>query len=196
MGELERVAALSVMPEGYAEWLANLKRRVSAAQQRAALAVNTEQLRLYWHVGNELLDRQMEQGWGAKVIDRLSHDLQEAFPEMRGFSSRNLRYMRDFAKAWPSSEIWQQAVAKLPWGHNVVLLTKLKNPDERLAYAAAAVEYGWSRNVLEMHIQARTVERTGQSLNNFEQTLPKPLSDLARESLKNRHKLNVESELR
>lgn len=186
----DRAPSLVDPPVGYVEWLADLKSRVQAARQRAALSVNVEQLALYRHIGLSLLQRQAEQGWGARVIDRLSHDLREAFPEMRGFSARNLRFMRDFAKAWPDEEIWQQTVAKLPWGHNTVLVSRLRTVDERLAYAAAALEHGWSRAVLEHHIEARTIERTGRSVTNFDRTLPAPQSDLARESLKDPYKLD------
>ncbi|MCW2840040.1 MAG: hypothetical protein JWR55_1523 [Aeromicrobium sp.] len=131
----DKVPALTDPPDGYDEWLNDLKGRVHAAQQRAALAVNTELLQLYWQIGRGILDRQAEQGWGTKVIDRLSHDLRRSFPEMKGFSSRNLRYMRDFAKSWPDEAIWQQAAAKLPWGHNMVLIDRPGSSDERLAYA-------------------------------------------------------------
>jgi predicted nuclease of restriction endonuclease-like (RecB) superfamily len=186
----EKVPGLTDPPEGYADWLADLKGRIHGAQQRAALAVNVEQLTLYRQIGLGLLERQDHQGWGAKVIDRLSRDLREAFPEMRGFSSRNLRFMRDFAKAWPDEQIWQRTVAKLPWGHNTVLLSRLRTPDERLAYAAAALEHGWSRSVLEMHIDVRTVERQGKAITNFERTLPAARSDLAQEVLKDPYKLD------
>jgi predicted nuclease of restriction endonuclease-like (RecB) superfamily len=186
----DKVPALIDPPEGYADWLADLKVRIYAAQQRAALAVNTEVIRLYWEIGHDILNRQTKQGWGAKVIDRLSHDLREAFPEQRGFSPRSLRYMRDFARAWPEEAIWQQAAAKLPWGHNMVLVEKLKSPEERIAYGAAALAHGWSRKVLEMHIEARSVDRQGKAVTNFDRTLPAPESDLARESLKDPYKLD------
>jgi hypothetical protein len=90
-------------PGGYAEWLTDLKSRIHTAQQRAALAVNRELVLLYWQIGRDILARQAEQGWGAKVIERLAHDLREAFPEMKGFSPRNLKYMRAFAEAWPDA---------------------------------------------------------------------------------------------
>ncbi|HVZ31029.1 MAG TPA: PDDEXK nuclease domain-containing protein, partial [Polyangiaceae bacterium] len=107
-----------------------------------------------------------------------------------GFSPSNLKYMRAFAEAWPDFPNRQQAVGDLPWGHNVVLLTKLKQDDQRLAYAQAAVSHGWSRNVLVHHIELRTVERQGKALTNFEQQLPKPQSDLARESLKDPYRFD------
>lgn len=95
---------------------------------------------LYWQIGKDILTRQAEQGWGAKVIERLSRDLRAAFPEMKGFSPANLHYMRAFAEAWPDPAIVQQAVGQLPWGHNIGLLTRLKSPEWRLAYAHQAIE--------------------------------------------------------
>jgi len=124
------------------------------------------------------------------VIDRLAHDLRTAFPEMKGFSPRNLKYMRAFAEAWPDAEIVQQVAAQLPWGHNLVLLDRLKAPTERLAYARAAIEYGWSRNVLNIHIETRLLERTGKAVTNFDQRLPAPQSDLAIESLKDPYRFD------
>ncbi len=171
-------------PEGYADWLAELKTRIHCAQQRATLAVNRHLVLLYWQIGRDILTRQAEQGWGAKVIDRLAHDLRTAFPEMKGFSRANLMYMRAFAEAWPDEQIVQQAVGQLPWGHNLVLLTRLKQPEQRLAYARATIEHGWSRNVLNIHIETRLLERTGKAVTNFSERLPAPGSDLARESLK------------
>jgi predicted nuclease of restriction endonuclease-like (RecB) superfamily len=176
--------SLTTPPEGYANWLAGLKTRIHSAQQRATLAVNRELVLLYWQIGRDILIRQAEQGWGAKVIDRLAHDLRNAFPEMKGFSRANLMYMRAFAEAWPDEQIVQQAVGQLPWGHNLVLLTRLKQPEQRLAYAQAAIEHGWSRNVLNIHIETRLLERTGKAVTNFAERLPAPGSDLARESLK------------
>lgn len=138
----------------------------------------------------DILSRQSSQGWGAKVIERLSRDLRAAFPEMKGFSRANLLYMRAFAQAWPDSAIVQQAVGQLPWGHNILLMTRLKNPEWRLAYAQKAIEHGWSRNVLNIHIQTQRLEREGLAVNNFELRLPKPQSDLARESLKDPYRLD------
>lgn len=180
----ERPVSLIQPPEGYASWLADLKSRIHEAQQRVTQVINRELVMLYWHIGRDILLRQAEQGWGAKVIDRLAHDLRNAFPEMKGFSRANLMYMRAFAEAWPDSAIVQQAVGQLPWGHNLVLLTRLKQPQQRLAYAQAAIEHGWSRNVLNIHIETRLLERTGKAVSNFSDRLPAPGSDLARQSLK------------
>jgi len=183
-------AGLTQPPEGYANWLADLKTRIHTAQQRATLAVNRELVLLYWQIGCDILARQAEQGWGAKVIERLAHDLRAAFPEMKGFSRANLMYMRAFAEAWPDAEIVQQAVGQLPWGHNLVLLTRLKDPQQRLAYAQSALTHGSSRNVLNIHIETRLLERTEKAVTNFAVSLPKPQSDLAHESLKDPYRLD------
>jgi predicted nuclease of restriction endonuclease-like (RecB) superfamily len=180
----DKPVSLTTLPDGYADWLAELKNRIHSAQQRATLAVNRHLVLLYWQIGRDILTRQAEQGWGAKVIERLAHDLRTTFPEMKGFSRANLMYMRAFAEAWPEEQIVQQAVGQLPWGHNLVLLTRLKQPEQRLVYARAAIEHGWSRNVLNIHIETRLLERTGKAVTNFSERLPAPGSDLARESLK------------
>ncbi|RDE48667.1 MAG: DUF1016 family protein [Candidatus Accumulibacter meliphilus] len=144
---------IAPLPADYAAWLAELKTRIHQAQQRAALAVNRELVLLYWQIGQDILERQSREGWGAKVIERLAQDLRNAFPDSKGFSRANLMYMRAFAEAWPDAAIVQQAVGQLPCGHNLVLLTKLKTPEQRLAYAHRAIEHGWSRNVLVIHIE-------------------------------------------
>ena len=186
----ERPIALTAPPAGYTDWLAELKTRIHSAQQRAALAVNRELVLLYWQIGRDILQRQSREGWGAKVIERLAHDLRTAFPDMKGFSRANLMYMRALAEAWPESEVVQQVVGQLPWGHNLVLLTKLKTQPLRLLYAERAVKHGWSRATLEMQIETRRVEREGQAITNFAERLPAPLSDLARESLKDPYRFD------
>ncbi len=172
------------LPGDYAAWLADLKARIHRAQQRATLAVNRELVLLYWQIGRDILERQGREGWGAKVIERLAQDLRTEFPDMKGFSRANLMYMRAFAEAWPDALIVQQAVGQLPWGHNLVLLTKLKTAEQRLAYAGRAIEHGWSRNVLAIHIDRRLLEREGKAVTNFDLRLASPGSDLARESIK------------
>ncbi|MDR1284347.1 MAG: PDDEXK nuclease domain-containing protein [Opitutaceae bacterium] len=177
-------------PEGYVEWLSDLKDRIHAARQRATLAVNRELVLLYWQIGRDVLARQSRQGWGAKVIERLAHDLRNAFPDMKGFSRSNLMYMRAFAEAWPDSEIVQQVAGQLPWWHNVMLLDKLGDLESRRWYAAKAIEHNWSRNVLVMQIESRLRERSGTAVTNFDLTLPKPQSDLARESIKDPYRFD------
>src|SRR5262245_39918389 len=118
----------ALQPDGYEEFLRDLKQRIRNAQVRAALAVNRELVLLYWQIGRDILARQQEHGWGAKVIDRLAADLRQAFPDTQGFSPRNLKYMRAFAEAWPDEPIVQQVVAQIPWGHNVRILDYVKDP--------------------------------------------------------------------
>ena len=175
-------------PQGYAAFLAELKERIRTAQIRAALAVNRELVLLYWQTGCDILARQKEYGWGAKVIDRLSQDLRREFPGVEGFSPRNLKYMRAFAQAWPEEPIVQQLVAQIPWGHNVRLLDMTKNPTEREWYIKKAVENGWSRSVLVHWVESGLYERQGKSQTNFQRTLPALQSDLARETLKDPYK--------
>ncbi|MGV0959600.1 MAG: PDDEXK nuclease domain-containing protein [Limnohabitans sp.] len=186
----DQAIALTPTPAGYADWLAELKTRIHSAQQRATLAVNRELVLLYWQIGCDILARQAEQGWGAKVIDRLAHDLRTAFPTMKGFSPRNLKYMRAFAEAWPDTEFVQAGLAQLPWYHQLALLDKLRSPETRRWYAAKAIEHNWSRNVLAMQIETRLHERSGTAVTNFEASLPKPQSDLALESIKDPYRFD------
>ena len=171
-------------PAGYAELLQELKTHIHAAQVRAAFAVSRELILLYWSIGREILTRQDAQGWGAKIVERLAHDLQAEFPGVEGFSARSLKYMRAFAAAWSDEPIVQQLAAQLPWGHHMVLLDRLKTPVEREWYLRAAVEYGWSRNILVLQIKSALHEREGKALTNFQSTLPPPGSDLAEQILK------------
>lgn len=145
---------------------------------------------LYWQIGRDILTRQNDQGWGSKVIDRLAQDLRAAFPDIEGFSPRNLKYMRAFAEAGPEAEFVQQAAAQLPWGHNLVLLDKLPGPETRRWYILQAVKHSWSRNTLMMHIENRLLERSGKAVSNFESHLPKAQSDLARETLKDPYRVD------
>jgi predicted nuclease of restriction endonuclease-like (RecB) superfamily len=167
--------------QSYQELLTRLKSQIQTSQVRAAVAVNQELVLLYWGIGNEILQRQREEGWGAKVIERLADDLRLEFPDMQGLSARNLKYMRTFAEAWP---IVQQPVAQLPWGHNVRLLDLVKAPEERLWYAHQAVQHGWSRNVLVLQIEGELYHRQGRATTNFQTTLPAAQSDLAQQILK------------
>ena len=169
---------------GYGALLEDLKARIRTAQVRAALAVNRELVLLYWQIGREILARQREAGWGAKVVERLAVDLRREFPEMTGFSARNLKYMRAFAEAYPDEPFVQQPVAQIPWGHNIALLDKVKEPAEREWYARKTIEHGWSRNVLVHQIESGLHRRQGQAVTNFERTLPAPQSDLACELIK------------
>lgn len=174
----------TAVARSYAALLAGIKERIERSQLRAAVAVNRELVLLYWAIGAEISRRQREEGWGTKVIENLSRDLKRSFPEMEGLSLRNLKYMRAFAEAWPDEAIVQAALAQITWYHNITLIEKVKNPDERLWYAQQAVENGWSRNVLVMQIEGGLFRRQGKALTNFGQTLPAPQSDLAQQLLK------------
>jgi predicted nuclease of restriction endonuclease-like (RecB) superfamily len=178
------VLAIDRILTGYDDFLRDLKERVRAAQVRAALAVNSELVLLYWHIGRGILERQEREGWGAKVIDRLSRDLRHEFPEMKGFSARNLKYMRAFAQAWPDESFVQAPLAQITWYHNIALIEKLADPELRHWYAKAAIEFGWSRNVLALQIDSALHRRQGQSITNFARTLPDLDSDLAQNLLK------------
>lgn len=170
--------------KSYQDLLARLKSQIQTAQVQAAVAVNQELVLLYWRIGKEILTRQKEDGWGTRVIERLAKDLRLEFPDMQGLSPRNLGYMKAFAEAWPEEPILQQAVAKLPWGHNVRLLDLVKQPEERLWYVEQAIENGWSRNVLVIRIESGLYRRQGKAITNFQATLPKPQSDLAQQLIK------------
>ena len=194
---------LTEAPAGYVDWLGDIKTQIHEAQQRAAQALNLELVSLYWRIGRAILDQQDLQGWGAKVIERLALDLRTNFPEMKGFSPRNLKYMRAFAEAWPDHGIVQQAIGqlesapfvqaplhKLPWYLHIALLDKLKTREEREWYLRKALEHNWSRNILVMQIESRLLERSGTAVTKFDLTLPKPQSDLARESLKDPYRFD------
>ena len=172
------------LPEKYAELLHDLKLNIQATRLRAVLNANTELVLMYWDIGHVILEKQETAGWGARVIDRLSYDLREAFPDMKGFSPRNLKYMRAFASAWPDKQIVQELLAQLSWYQNLALLEKLKDADIRIWYAQQARQYGWSHNILKHQIALRLYERQGKLINNFSLTLPPSQSDMARQIFK------------
>lgn len=175
---------ISALPEGYADWLTQLKVDIAQSRQRAALAVNAELVQLYHRIGAEIRQRQQVNAWGAKVIERLARDLSDAFPDIRGFSSRNLKYMAFFAQHCPNGLFGQQPAAQLPWFHVVTLLTKLASPAEREWYAQQTVLLGWSRSTLEQNIKNCLQQRQGAAVTNFVARLPAAESALAHETLK------------
>ncbi|MCM0588728.1 MAG: PDDEXK nuclease domain-containing protein [Gloeotrichia echinulata CP02] len=170
--------------DGYDDFLRELKERIRSAQVKAALSVNRELVLLYWQIGREIITRQQQQGWGAKVIERLARDLKAAFPDMKGFSRTNLLYMRAFAEAYPDEQIVQQLVGQIPWGHNIRILDAVKDASAKLWYVQKTIENGWSRNVLVHQIESGLYHRQGKATTNFENTLPKPQSELAQQLLK------------
>ncbi len=168
----------------YEETVKELKERIRTAQIKASLSVNEKLIELYWDIGNTIVQKQKEEGWGSKIIGTLSKDLKTSFPRMAGLSPRNLLYMKQFAEAYPDFQITQQAVAKLPWGHNVILIERLKDKKQRLWYAQKAIVNGWSRSVLETWIDSNLFKREGKAITNFKNTVPKLYSDLAEQTLK------------
>ena len=172
------------LPSGYPELLAQLKASIITARTRAALAVNRELVVLYWELGRHILQRERQAGWGAKVIEQLAADLRREFPDMTGLSRSNLHYMRQFAAAWPDSQIVQQAAGQLPWGHNMVLLDKLSDPTARLWYATKASENGWSRKILTAQIASDLRGRQGNAITSFQHSLPPADSELIRDTIK------------
>jgi predicted nuclease of restriction endonuclease-like (RecB) superfamily len=194
----------------YSELLDDLKTRIRRSQLKASLAVNAEMILLYWDIGQMIHQRQQQEGWGTGVIPRLSKDIRNELPELKGFSERNIGYMIRFAREYDGSVILQQAVAKLepaldtvirtdqnpcprivqdllaqiPWGHNILLMEKFKDLPIRLWYAQQAIINGWSRDTLTSMIKNRTHERQGAAVTNFANRLPAPQSEMARQLLK------------
>jgi predicted nuclease of restriction endonuclease-like (RecB) superfamily len=172
------------LPDDYATVLNEIKGRIQQERLRVVLAANSAMVLLYWDVGKMILAKQQSDGWGAKVIDRLSLDLSEAFPSMKGFSPRNLGYMKAFAAAWPDRSILQEPLAKITWYHNIALLERLSDAETRLWYARMTIEHGWSRNILALQIGGRAHERYGRAINNFTASLPPASSDMAAQVFK------------
>ncbi len=194
---------MNKIPDNYHQIISNLKERIRLARLKAATLVNTELLQVYWEIGSAILQQQKEEGWGAKVIDRLAVDLKSEFPDFRGLSVRNLKYMRAFAEAWPGFGIMQQSAAQIEssqnqqniivqrlaaqmlWGHHQVLLDRVKTYEQRVFYLQKAIENGWSRDIMIHQIETELFGRTGKAITNFKATLPAVQSDLAQQTIKN-----------
>jgi len=170
----------------YTTILEKLKNKIREAQHKAFLSVNKELILLYWNIGTTILEQQRKEGWGAGVINRLALDLTRIFPDMKGLSPRNLKYMRALAEAYPEKQIVQQLVAQIPWGHNLRILDCIKNRAERLWYIRETVKNGWSRNVLVHQIENTLYQRQkiSSKSTNFLTTLPAPQSELAQQTIK------------
>lgn len=168
----------------YKQLLIEVKQKIQQAQIRAMVTVNQQMLFLYWEIGKSILSRQAEEGWGSKVIEQLAKDLKTEFPNMQGFSRRNLLYMRQFAETYPDFSIVQAPLAQISWYHNITLLQKCSDEEHRLWYAQQAVEHGWSRNVMVAQIEMGLYERKGKAITNFAAKLPKPESEMAQQVLK------------
>jgi predicted nuclease of restriction endonuclease-like (RecB) superfamily len=194
----------------YKNWLIELKANIKRSQIKAALAVNSELIRLYWDLGKQIVEKQEHAQWGSGFIDQLSKDLKADFPDVGGFSAYNLRMCKTFYLFHnESSSIWEQLVPKLkdadnqlvtkseqvvgfletnlfniPWGHHVLILKKIKEEKQALFYINQTIENNWSRAVLEMHIETNLYARQGKAITNFKTTLPEIDSDLAQDLLK------------
>jgi predicted nuclease of restriction endonuclease-like (RecB) superfamily len=184
----------AALPADYSALLVDIKNRIRTAQTRASLSVNRELIQLYWDIGHLIVERQRAQGWGRSVVERLAADIQKGFHGMTGFSPQNIWYMRAFYLAWTDDvESLQRAVgesratsppaaaAQIPWGQNIELVTKLKNPLQRLWYAEQTTANGWSRPMLVHWIESDLYSRQGKAVTNFSNALPPPQSDLAKQ---------------
>jgi len=175
------------LDEAYKCFLTNIKDRLKTAQIRAALAANSELIKFYWELGADLIEKQKAHHWGSHFLEQFSHDMRQNFPEMQGFSVRNLQRMKQFASLYPLLSITTQAVPQLPWGHIVRLMQMIKDAVEREWYAQQTIKNGWSRSVLEMQIESDLYARqavTSKKITNFHEQLPASQSDLAHEILK------------
>ena len=175
------------LPDSYPALLEDIKSRIRHAQIQVALSVNRELIKLYWDIGSSIVKRQRKEGWGKSIVENLSRDIKKEFPDIAGFSAQNLWYMRAFYKAWteevsnlqqPVGELdgmnLPQVVGDIPWGHNIQLLSKVKDPLPRLWYARMIIEFGWSRSVLAHQIETDLYGRQGKAITNFSTTLPAP----------------------
>lgn len=185
-----------VSDAGYKKWLSDLKLRIRSVQLKAALSVNSGLLQFYWELGAAIVAKQAETKWGEGLFLQLSADLITEFPDMKGFSVSNLRYIRQWYLFYSdAAAIHQQAVGEsgqelpaqitmIPWGHNIAIMSKCKQLDEALYYVRQTVQNNWSRAVLVHQIESGAYRREGKGISNFACTLPQPQSDLAKQTLK------------
>ncbi len=171
--------------DDYKAFIQDIKQRVQSAQIKAAVSVNQELLRLYWDLAERIVAKQRESAWGEGFLMQMSRDLQAEFPGMKGFSKRNLELMRQWYQFWSAEPVFaQQLVAQIPWGHNLVIISKIKNAEEALFYIQKNLQNNWSRAVLTHQIESALYQRAGKAITNFQAALPAPHSDLARQTLK------------
>ena len=175
---------LSEMSDTYLKFIEEVKAEIQKQRISVVLNANSSMICLYWNIGRAILKKQEEEGWGAKVIDRMAKDLKDAFPEMSGFSPRNIKYMRKFAESWPDFEIVQRVVAQIPWRTNISLMDKVKDSESRIWYANKTIENGWSKTILDLQIESKLLERSGKTVNNFPAALPPTESDLVNQVFK------------
>lgn len=175
---------ISEMGTDYKDFIEKIKENIKSQRYQIVRQANANMICMYWQIGKMIVQKQKEEGWGTKVIDRISFDLKKAFPDMKGFSTRNIKYMQKLAITWENEIIVQQLVAQLPWGINIALMDKLSSKEERIWYAKKALENGWSRNVLLFQIESALYSRTGKSVNNFQIALPPTDSDMVNQIFK------------
>ena len=173
---------------GYSDFFSAIKARFASVQLKAAVAVNTALLQFYWDLGAEIVSKQSQHAWGSGFLNQLSEDLSREFPDVKGFSRRNLELVRQWYRYWSDGpSIAQQPVSQLtaiPWGHNLAIIAKCKTHAEALYYVQQTQAHGWSRSVLTHQIESGLYQREGRALTNFAQTLPAPQSELAAQLLK------------
>lgn len=175
---------LSKEIENYSQVLADLKASVRESRQKAILSANSHLLNLYWKIGQTISEQVKQANWGAKIIEKLANDLRSEFPDMKGLSMRNIKYMRQFAEMYPDIQFGQQLVAQIPWGHHVLIMDKAKTVDEALFYISKTIENGWSRDILSLQIKSNLHERQGKSVSNFPTTTPSYQSDFIQQTFK------------
>ncbi|WP_370862615.1 PDDEXK nuclease domain-containing protein [Parabacteroides faecis] len=182
----------------YKQWLTDLKSRIRNSQIKAALKVNSELINLYWDLGKEIVSKQEQSQWGDGLIKQLSNDLQQEFPDMKGFSISNIKYIKQwYLFYYKGITIGQQVVGQLentfniqelvcqiPWGHNLRIIAQCKFLEEAIFYIHKTIENGWSRSILDLHIKQQEFQRTRHSISNFSRLLPMIQSDLAQQLLK------------
>ncbi|MCF6151664.1 MAG: DUF1016 domain-containing protein [Candidatus Kuenenia stuttgartiensis] len=190
-----------IKTDDYKRFIQEIKQCIQSTQIKAAVAVNRELLRLYWDLAKRIVEKQKQTKWGDGLIGQMSRDLQAEFPQMKGFSKRNLELMRQWYCFWSGNDVIAKQLAtqldqlpneqnnttlifQIPWWHNIVIITKIKNVDEAIFYVQKTIQNNWSRAVLTHHIESNLYSREGKAITNFQTTLPAPHSDLARQTLK------------
>lgn len=184
------LSKISVTPANYYAFLEEIKKRIQTTQLKTAVTVNEKLIKLYWSIGKDIVEKQEKEGWGSKLIEKFGKDLQKEFPGVEGFSRTNIFRMRAFYLAYaivPQSvgQFEDLPIFRIPWGHNAVLIERIKDIKVRLWYVQQTLEHGWSRHLLEMWIDSHLYKRQGKAITNFKTSLPNPQSDLAEQTLKN-----------
>lgn len=180
-----------VLKSDYYNFLKEIKGKIVSARIVAYRRLNKELIKLYWEIGKSIVEKQEKHGWGKGIVEKLAEDLQQEFSAMKGFSVQNLWYMRQFYLAYRDVPDLQQLVGEIPWGQNIIIMSQLKNKEEREFYIRGTVELGWSRNVLVHQIEANAHKQTGiEKMHNFPKALPSHLAEQADNALKDSYLLD------